>query len=644
MKQQLLDPFLQAFLDHSFDIIISLDLQYCITEFNLKAEDYHDWCKEEVIGKNFLKLYETYHFPLWFSLQDPKILTKEPHKIVENTININGSERIAIWKIIPIKDKTGTLVSLMLIGKDITEEKATETKSKQAQYYLENVVECTPGSIYWKDKNGVYLGANDFFKKIIGVKEVVGKTDHEMHGSAETELLLDHDKQVMETGQPIVIEEPVTLLTGEQKTFIAAKMPLKNANGQIIGIVGNSIDITELKLIQSALQKEKQRAELANQAKSNFLAVMSHELRTPLNAIMGMAQILKLKNLPQEQDDYVEIIQQSGTNLLALINDVLDFSKLEANKIAVVSEVFNFYKLIEEVKNSFLHQAENKQIKLIIDYPEDVPHWVIKDPLRIRQIVLNLLGNAIKFTDRGYVKISVLCQSKLKNKAELKVLIEDTGIGIPADKLNLIFDRFSQVETNYSRRFGGVGLGLAICKQLVEIMDGYIGVKSELNKGSLFWFSLPFLLPQNETGFALKKPYANNETQTHFNCRLLLVEDNQLNQKVAKIMLEGLGCQLDIAENGKNGLSFFENNKYDLIFMDIGLPDLDGLNVIRTIRQNNQGKHVPIIAMTAHVLEEDRENCYMAGANDILTKPVVREELITILKTWINTEKILRDN
>lgn len=503
-----------------------------------------------------------------------------------------------------------------------------------------------------------------------------------------------------------------------------------------------------------------------NPAKSEFLAVMSHELRTPLNAILGMSQILQACNLGTEERDYVNTIFQAGSDLLLLIDDILAYCKLETGKFDIIAAPFDLRELIDEIVGTFAYQAREKDLALIVDYPPMLPHAYVGDSRRLRQILANLIGNAIKFTTTGHVMIRIECAEE-EAEAYLLLKVIDTGIGIPEDKIQHIFERFTQVNSTFSRRYEGIGLGLSITKRLVELMGGEIGVESHYGEGSTFWcaFFLPLqqrvatvsaweayqntinvlviddnairgsvlakrvapyrqnlvhgdvaldallnaqqtdmsyhiavidqqlktidalqlakaiknnpilnhllliLLtepgrePNKETmvshGFfshinkllsppsflqVLAKKWQNWLTETHpvmlsklpANSHVLIIEDNLLNQQVAKVMLEKLNCQVEVVSNGVRALNLLERRVYNLVFVDLGLPDMDGLAVTTELRRREKGKRrTPLIAMVEHVFERDLEQCFAAGMDDIIVKPLLHQQLLILLKRWL---------
>lgn len=528
-----------------------------------------------------------------------------------------------------------------IIKKLNSQLKQVEQKYKDTAYLLKNIIDCAPGLIYWKDRDSCYMGANKYWCENVGidtVENVLGKTDKDIWPNQAKDLR-KNDLKVLKTGRTLVIEESTYLKDRGNVVFISYKSPFRDEQGNIIGIIGTSLDITNLKTVQKELLEEKKKAEIASLSKTGFIATVSHELRTPLNAILGMAQILEEQKLTKGQQECVEAIYSSGQNLLTLINDILDYAKLEAGKVELKPTPFDLVKLIQESCETLRHLTAEKNIKLQTKYAEKIPNKVIGDELRIRQVLLNFLSNAAKFTEKGKIRVLVDCTTKT-NQAFFKIMVEDTGIGIPTEAIPTLFDRFTQVESHYSRRFQGTGLGLAIVKNLVETMGGTVGVTSRLGKGSRFWFTLPLPIDKSKPKTKDSTLYKKKEIKLSFlrtyRPRILVVEDNPLNQKVIQLMLQDLNCQVDIANDGTEAIQLFNSHQYHLIFTDIGLPDMDGMKLTRKLRalEKNKQSVTPLVALTAHVLEEDRLICLEAGANDVLTKPIMREHLITALNQY----------
>jgi len=393
----------------------------------------------------------------------------------------------------------------------------------------------------------------------------------------------------------------------------------------------------ELERANLQFQREKEKAEAATTSKSLFLANMSHEIRTPLNGIIGMTNHLKKTTLNEEQTDIVDIISTSGDYLLAIINDILDFSKIESGQIELEEKEMDILKLIDELVKTFKPRLESKQVELTHHLSINVPRFVIGDQVRVRQIFINIIGNAIKFTAKGSIKIEGRVLSEEGDTIKLKFHVIDTGIGIPTERTDHIFKLFSQGETSTTRKYGGTGLGLAISKNLCELMNGSIGVKSQPGVGSDFFFSIPFRIARLQTP-ALEPA---NRTLSKINdldikeLRILLAEDNLINQKVASISLKKLGCKYDIAIDGIQAVAMYKKNDYDAILMDIQMPEMDGIEATKVIRQletaHNELHPITIIAMTANAMIEDQDRYRRAGMDGFIPKPFKPDKLAEVL-------------
>ncbi|ARM33180.1 response regulator [Legionella longbeachae] len=572
----------------------------------------------------------------------------------------DGQQVTVLTKKTPLRDDQGNVIGIIGVSLNITHRKQREERlrsnQENTQSTLENIIAHMPGHVYWKDKNGVYQGCNNLQAQSAGLQfgyEVVGKTDFDLPWEKEqAELIRKNDRQILETGETEVIEE-IIQVKEKEAIFLSHKSPIRNKNGEIIGVLGMSVDITERKKIEAELNIAKEKAETANRAKTEFLENMRHDIRTPLTGIVGFSDIIKEEAQNPRIKKYADNLVASSHALLDFMDEVLEAIHVSSGEIPRVKKKFELQNLLQHLIDLNKAKAFSKHLELSLDFDKNIPKYLIGDNIRIHRIILELLTNSLNFTDSGFVKLTAQLAKQEGREVILKFIVEDTGIGIPQDKQQEIFLQFKKLTPSYKGIYKGAGLGLAVLKQFVDELDGEIYVKSTVSKGTIFTCIIPLkmALLEDDTGvdqdFAdLKKINLKHKTESNINKsdittlfqhRILVVEDNPIAQIVAKTFLNQCDCHVDIAIDGQSALTYWRQNKYDLIFMDIGLPDMDGYQVTHHIRVQEIAKnlHTPIIALTAHVGDENKQRCIESGMNAVINKPLTPKNCRDILNTFI---------
>lgn len=623
--------------ENTRDIILVIDAEGNIIEANWAAVKTYGYSRKELLSKT---IYE---------LRMAEDLTKK--QLEEAFEKGNFFECIHYKKdgtTFPVEVSTqstmlGGRKIVISIIRDITERKYTEERLKESESkYRLLFMNMLNGFAYHQivlDEHGtpidyIFIDVNEAFEQLIGKRrdEIIGKRATELFANLE----MQDFNRINSFGE--------VALNGKTMNFIGIHSLL---GGKWFNITVYSYekyrfaamyyDITEQMKIESEIHRAMKATKAAYKAKSEFLANMSHEIRTPLNGIIGMIDLSMLSELSDEQRDNLYTAKTCANSLLKIINDILDYSKMEAGKLSIENKEFDLKALIENIVKVHYYQAKEKGIELSYQLPIELPDLVIGDPNRLQQVLNNLLDNAVKFTDHGHISLIINNVGLSDDFIELKFLVVDTGIGIPKEEKGKLFKSFSQIDGSHTRRFGGTGLGLAISKQLIEMMGGILNLESEKHKGSTFSFTLKLEIAQ-EKDRILSNIESIGIQKAKENARILLVEDDEVNRKVIGKMLKKLGYDFDVVENGNAALEMLCYKEYDLCLMDIQMPGLDGTQTAGIIRQKEKGgeTHMPIIAVSAHALRGDRERFLALGMNDYIAKPFQISELYTIIEKWLN--------
>jgi PAS domain S-box-containing protein len=556
-----------------------------------------------------------------------------------------------------ITDDSGKAIKIIGTDQDVTERIHEEEMEKLAlaatQSYNSVIIANKDGKIEW---------VNEGFTKLTGysLEEVLNTHGELLRKGGNTGLNRnDFYETIIKEKKPVVYESKNFSKSGKQYWVITTLTPIIGANGEVEKIIAIDSDITLRKQMEqdlvhankiaehslmkgnkalNELKKAKKELEDSMKVKEQFLANMSHEIRTPMNAIVGFTNLISKTELNDEQKKYIDAIKTSGENLLVIINDILDFSKIQSGKLLLEKIEFNLPEVISGLSKIMDEKLKEKKLELITKIDTNVPKLIVGDPIRLNQILLNLVGNAIKFTEVGEIRVEVNLIAEEVDFWNIQFFVIDTGIGIPAEKQNVIFDGFTQASNETTRKYGGTGLGLTIVKQLVELHGGNISVESELGMGAAFVFNLKFdkHCSSNQINGTSVIENENLPDKTK-KLKILLVEDNLLNQILAKKVLSDWEWDVQVAENGIQAIKLLEQENFDVILMDIQMPEMDGYETTQIIRRNNDSfkAETPIIAMTAHAMSGEAKKCINAGMDDYVSKPFEAKELYSkIISTY----------
>ena len=519
-------------------------------------------------------------------------------------------------------------------------ERAAESRLRLERDRYRSLVEAAPEVIFsLAVEDGSFTFLNPAFEQLTGWPSSawLGEPFTSLSHPDDVARAVANIHQVIVGETPQPFELRIRTQSGDTRSTEFVITPYKSGE-RLVRILGLARDITDRKKVEMDLRAAKEAAEEASQTKSEFLANMSHEIRTPLNGLIGMTGLLFETPLDLQQLDYAEIIRSSGETLLTLINDILDFSKVESGHLELEYQPFDLRQCISGSIDLVAASAANKKLEMTYEVAPTCPRYVVGDVTRVRQILVNLLSNSVKFTERGKVWVNAEATLIEEGSYRLEIAVVDTGVGITPDRIEYIFESFSQADASTTRRFGGTGLGLAISKHLTELMEGKIFVKSKEGIGSTFTLVLNMqgadnLPARGKEGAQARRSPRQGKMGRRMPLRILVADDNVINQKVARLLLENLGYRADLAANGLEVLEALERQPYDVVLMDVQMPELDGLETTRRIgRQFPPERRPRIIAVTAGAMRRDREKCLEAGMDDYISKPVQEEELRAALE------------
>ncbi len=630
------------------DGVIATDRYGKVDFINLVAQKLTGFKHEEAIGQKFSDVFR-------INIDNEKLSVDD---ILENVIQTHeqkglkkGSKLLARNNVSyyvsasfsPIKNQSQCVIGVVVVFRDITRIKDMEEALRIEKNNLQSLFEhMSLGLLVLNEEQEIKRVNNALlqsletedkdilFKKIGEVLKCTGSLEK---GCGQGKKCKDCEirntiKNLGHNGEKTkeVITWITRLVKGKEMTrcYKLKFVALRTEEGKRIMLIME--DITEDKKAEEELKRAKEEAETANKAKSEFLANMSHEIRTPLNGIVGMVELTLLSELTREQRDNLSIAKGCVNSLLNIINDILDFSKMEAGKFTIQNISFDIYELGQEVLKTHSKHVKEKGLNLYIKINDDMPRYLLGDYFKIKQVLNNLISNAIKFTDVGEVEVKIECIAKEKQDAVIKFVVTDTGIGISKEDTDKLFKSFSQVDASFTRQYGGTGLGLVICKNLVEMMGGTIAFESTKGKGSTFYFYLPLGLSKNKKEKKEITPdtFRQDKKEGH----LLLAEDDPVSQNVMIHMLRERGYTVDFVNNGKEAIERHKKNKYDAIIMDINMPEMDGVEAVRQIRMREGSEvHTPIIASTAFALSGDKERFLNVGMDAYIAKPVTMQQL-----------------
>jgi two-component system, sensor histidine kinase and response regulator len=638
MKLQQETNLLNALLDNVPDLVYFKDRKSQFTRISrswLKKHKEAD--ADNVIGKTDADYFSSEFAGEAYQDEQKLMQTGEPliNKLEKN-VDATGKHSYILANKVPILDQDNEVVGMVGISRDITEFKNAEFKLTKEKELLQSLMDNIPDTIYFKDLLSRFTRINKAQAICMGLQspeEAVGKTDFDFFPGEHANLAFRDEQELMKSGVPLINQiEKITRADGGVIWVSATKIPIKDQSGKITGFVGISRDVTEIEEARKNLDYAKAKAEEANKAKSLFLANMSHEIRTPMNGVIGMSDVLGQTTLTDEQREYLNIITKSGNSLLSIINNILDFSKIESGSLELEKAPINIRQVIENVADVLITSASNKGVDLVNFVDSSIPEIVEGDSVRLSQILINLVNNALKFTEHGEVYFTAELTESTEITFKVLFKVKDNGIGISKDAQQKIFQSFTQVDSSTTRKYGGTGLGLAISKRLVEMMGGEIGVESVEGEGSLFWFTAKF-------GVCAEAEPAKQASKLLIDgLRVLIVDDNRTNRFVFGKYLETWNCKYDQAENGAIALRMLSESAerkipYDVALIDFQMEKMDGLKLAERIQENPQISSTRLILLSSVTDVIPRSEVQKYGFKYFLNKPIKLKELYDVISS-----------
>ncbi len=607
----------------------SIDSRGYFTVINDTELEWLGYTREEVIGQMVLKNVLTDESIRAYA--DSQLLFEKNGKLRDLHLALkrkDGTEMIVSANLNVIYGDGGAHMGTKAVLFDITRLKKANEALEESESMYRTLIEESAQLLFTADTQGRFTYVSNRLKKTIGYtnKDLLGKLFASIYdGEWRKKAIAFYNKQLLDEIEETTYLLPIIIRTGE-RLWIEQVATLIRKNDAIVGYRFALYDITERLKTQEAMQEAARLAMEAKEMQQTFLGKMSHEIRTPMNGVVGMVNLLNTTKLTQEQQEFVDGIKESSVNMIRIINDILDVTKIQSGKLVFEDTDLVLKNLVNGVIFALRANADRKGVQLISQIDSQVPDTLIADPVRLNQVLLNLADNALKFTEKGSISIQVRVKESRIDGMTLEFIVADTGIGIPENKIQAIFESFTQAQSDTTRKYGGTGLGLTIAKQLIEQQGGEIKVISREGEGTTFTFTFNFKLKKTTEEEELQKKEAASVIHSLEGYSILLVEDNVMNQRVAKFTIEKWGAKITIADRGQKALDILANEQFDLILMDIQMPEMNGIQTTDKIR-NELNITTPIMAMTASVMQNEKDNCVRAGMNDYISKPFNPAEL-----------------